>query len=538
MRHFTAVPILPALALLCGCGGGEGSSGPPAAATPFADVTASITLPTALSQGQTVVDAPFSFGNTGTLSASGVTYAVQLTSGLNEVRIDISHAGAAARYDPATGRITFTGLPDALAAGARVTGTVHFLMAPDRSVQASAAITTTSNEGSNTAPDSTNASTAAIRYDTPIVITRGGTYSGNWRSDNPSVPAVRIDTTEAVTIDGANIMSSGDAISGPDGDYRLTVRNVNALGIQPPAAGAHKGMFVNAGNFATLTVEHNHVDHYTQGVRALTFGARLNRTGQKVTVRYNIFKNVDGRLGDGTGGYMRQPSTIFGQAIGLNHLRAADVDIGWNQIVNTPFESHSEDLISTFESSGTAADPIDIHDNYIEGDLPTDPTIAYGFTGCAIQIGDAPEKDDVGFTNVHDNQVTVIANCGISISAGHDQHIYRNRVISARNAPGDVPINTLYRAAYGLWDFYNGPDLSQPVIPGPFWYNNSVYDNVQNVVDREGKAANNLIVNGDANTRNNVNPFERLATLQDVADEYQRWLTKRAGAPEPLGPLR
>ena len=54
--------------------------------------------------------------------------------------------------------------------------------------------------------------TPAIVYSGPIVITSGGTYSGNWQSNNPNVAAVTISTTAPVIINNSNIQSKGDLI--------------------------------------------------------------------------------------------------------------------------------------------------------------------------------------------------------------------------------------------------------------------------------------------------------------------------------------
>ena len=57
------------------------------------------------------------------------------------------------------------------------------------------------------------AGTSAIVYSGPIVITSGGTYSGNWQSTNPNVAAVTIGTSEPVIITNSNIQSAGDEIT-------------------------------------------------------------------------------------------------------------------------------------------------------------------------------------------------------------------------------------------------------------------------------------------------------------------------------------
>src|SRR5688572_12649468 len=46
-------------------------------------------------------------------------------------------------------------------------------------------------------------------YDKPLVITKGGIYSGNWESLDSEVPAVEVRTSEPVIITNSNIRSAG-----------------------------------------------------------------------------------------------------------------------------------------------------------------------------------------------------------------------------------------------------------------------------------------------------------------------------------------
>lgn len=57
-----------------------------------------------------------------------------------------------------------------------------------------------------------NACDAGVVFDRPITITGGGTYTGNWQSTDPSVPAVIVLTTEPVTITHSRIVGSGDLL--------------------------------------------------------------------------------------------------------------------------------------------------------------------------------------------------------------------------------------------------------------------------------------------------------------------------------------
>jgi len=48
-----------------------------------------------------------------------------------------------------------------------------------------------------------------VTYSDPLTITQGGTYSGNWRSSDPNIPAVSVQTKDAVIIQHATVVNSG-----------------------------------------------------------------------------------------------------------------------------------------------------------------------------------------------------------------------------------------------------------------------------------------------------------------------------------------
>jgi hypothetical protein len=59
--------------------------------------------------------------------------------------------------------------------------------------------------------DGQTAEIAQSPFAGPIVITRGGTYRGNWESTDPATYAVRVTTSEPVLIEKSRIRSSGNA---------------------------------------------------------------------------------------------------------------------------------------------------------------------------------------------------------------------------------------------------------------------------------------------------------------------------------------
>jgi len=384
-----------------------------------------------------------------------------------------------------------------------------------------------------------------VRYAQPLHITSGGTYSGNWESLTPSVAAVWITTSEPVVIENCRIRSAGDAIQSYNANANVTVRNCVAEAISPSTSEARKGYFVGVGNFESIVVEHNLVSGYFQGVKASnTLETCDTMHNQTVTVRYNVIRNVDGRLSDGNGGFLttRPPDFISrnggADAFALYCVRDAEVEISWNQVTNEVGASWPEDLTSTAESRGLSDQPIAIHDNYLQGDIPPDPAAGAPFSGCGIQIGDSPSKSDVGYVHVYNNQIVGFFSCGLSISSGHDNEVDGNRVISAGRLPEGTALNTPYKVGLLMNDYYWDPTFENMPILDPYWFGNTVHDNEANAVFPDSSPAPNVFIHlgGTVAAFGNTDPLGHPATTADEAAELARWLVKLETAGVSLGP--
>jgi hypothetical protein len=96
-----------------------------------------------------------------------------------------------------------------------------------------------------------------IIYSGPIVITQGGTYSGNWQSLDPNTPAVTIRTAEPVVIINSHISSRSDLIRTAVDHANLTVRDTSGYGLNPNVFGRTPGRFLDAEVFDNIDVENN-----------------------------------------------------------------------------------------------------------------------------------------------------------------------------------------------------------------------------------------------------------------------------------------
>jgi hypothetical protein len=321
---------------------------------------------------------------------------------------------------------------------------------------------------------------AGVLFAGPITITAGGTYSGNWQSRNPSIPAVSISTAEPVTIVNSRLKGPGDLIDDFAKGNQLTVRNSCFVGTNPNIYGQGKGSPIHTYLSASVLVQN--CDFESGGY----YGVYIQQYGgdyspdHTIKILNNRIHNADGRLSDGSGGYLRNREG-YAHAIILNNVHGvAGIEIGWNQIINEPNQSGGDiDLINIYESSGTAASPMQIHDNYLQGSYAADPANANGlhFAGTGFVTDGSAQTDPsltTSFLKVHDNQAVSMGNGGISIAMGHDIEMYSNRVVSHGQLRDGSNYTTSYAVGIDHWDYLYPPPGTPPANFG----NNSIHDNL------------------------------------------------------------
>ena len=298
----------------------------------------------------------------------------------------------------------------------------------------------TQNWGASAAPTSgsitpiQNTAPSNIGWSGPITINSGGTYTGNWQSLNAGTPAVQINTTQPVVILNSNIQSKGDLIySGVHGN-NVTVKNTHGWGLNPNVYGQAPGRFVNDSYFANIDVENNTLVS-TAGIYMAYYQGN-GTSSQTVKVLKNVAQNIDGRWSDGNGGFLTgadQNDYVQFAQFNANH-NMVGAEIGWNEVINLPWQSRVEDNISIYRSSGTSASPILIHDNYIQGAYAADPANDSSYTGGGIMLADGADgttANECAYTSAYNNIIVGTSEYGMAISTGHDNAIYNNTIISS-----------------------------------------------------------------------------------------------------------
>jgi chitinase len=266
-------------------------------------------------------------------------------------------------------------------------------------------------------------------FDGPTIISRGGTYTGCWRSTDGVTPAIQITTSEPVVIVDSTIESHSAFIVDGRSGVNLTLNNSRLIGTTPKPP------------LPTITVPSRRAVHLARG--AVNFRAEGNyledTSGFKITgwtgsgsttntikVMRNKAKNITNQSVIRQAGN-RSHLVQFVQIGQVNSI--SNVEISWNEVINKFGESSVEDNINLFQTGGTTTSPIKIHDNFIWGGFPE--TLGADYNGGGIIAGDSSYNLNIGRTEIFNNQVVGTTNYGIAIICGRDSSAYNNRVISS-----------------------------------------------------------------------------------------------------------
>jgi hypothetical protein len=290
-----------------------------------------------------------------------------------------------------------------------------------------------------------------------IVITKGGTYSGTWVSDDPTVAAVLIKTDESVTLENSYITSRGNLIYiiGTQGAH-VTIRNVVGTGIDPEVAGRSRGIFVVGSVVESLLVENCNIIGTHSGFRI------TNSRPSFLKILNNLVRGLEDRASDGHGGLeITRPS--LGHFILLNEIVAPlGAEIAWNQVRQTIGASSTEDFVNIYKSQGTQGSPIYVHDNYFEGNSSSTSKV---YTGNGMMTDGDSSSTVSAYVLFEANQIVHTAGSGIAIANGHDIVAKANRIVSCgKDAEGNS--FSTGTSAIGLVNYYKAPDFFNNSITG------------------------------------------------------------------------
>lgn len=374
------------------------------------------------------------------------------------------------------------------------------------------------------------------------VITSGGTYSGNWQSTDPDLPAVEVKTTAPVIIEKCNIRGKNDLIKTSVRGAKLTVRDCRGSGLNPGVAGRIKGRFVHAVRPASLTVEHNYLEG-TTGIKVYEW--QHGAPNETLKVRYNEAKNIDGRKSTGSG-YSTDKASGYGfaQFMMLHSVHdVPGVEIAWNQITEEPNRSRVEDTINIFASGGNVRNPYRVHDNFIDGALPVNPgsgTGTYSGGGILTDGGSVTSETVTQYVDIYRNIVVDSLNHGAKITQGHHNKLYDNVVVR----DGVLSDGTVYASESKIGDLNKGAGIALwNAKKQQFFGYNQVYDNKAGWYDPRVGGAERDYRNYNIDTStcstcsasNNTVPFDHPLS-NDEAAERNRWQERLEANDVAVGP--
>lgn len=361
-----------------------------------------------------------------------------------------------------------------------------------------------------TAPD--------LSYSPPITITAAGTYTGNYRSLDSEVACITVTTDELVIIEDCVLSGAGNLITAVAGQANLIIRRNRGYATEPSADNVRQGRFLEVNDANNVVIEHNYAE-YTTGIDVY----RWDGPGV-LTVRYNWFKNLDGRFRNGGGQYCN--------FVGLNTARLDGGLIAWNAVTNTPDDSRVEDVVNLFNSGGSAGDPLLVEHNLVYNACPF-PANSEDYTGSGITVDgdDDTTSDNASSWNTARYNVLLGTRAGLNIASGHDNHYISNTLISAGLLPDGV---THYECGYAGEAIFNpygqGSDIfhdntiTGTTIGFVAWGGNEPYPN-----RRDDNPDNHAGITGTIHLENAP------VTLAMEEAAYETWLAEAEGLGYTVG---
>lgn len=298
--------------------------------------------------------------------------------------------------------------------------------------------------------------TAAFRP--PLTITKGGHYTGNYKSTNAQVAAITISCTDTVWLTDVFAISQGDAVHA-NGGAILIINNLRCNSL-PPADNQQRGWGFYAYKPTLLRLQHF--------VLESTGGLRIDQRGNKesrLQIRYGTIKNTSRLTGANGIGKTISPGL---QLVNLPRLTASE--IGWIYFENEPDKSYVEDNINLYNSGGkSSSDKLLVHDIFVNGAYPF-PADAARYSGTGITTdGDAKTRDAVSaYIDVFHCQFIRTLNAAMNLPIGHDVHYFNNTVVNSGHLKSGKALPAAWSATC-MWNMAHLPDS--------VFYNNSIDHN-------------------------------------------------------------
>ncbi len=227
-------------------------------------------------------------------------------------------------------------------------------------------------------------------------------------SATPS-PIANVKDSAPLTIGGkTNVVIKGVRIKNPNGNC-ITVQGSTSVIIENSEIGPCSGEGVYIVNSKNVTVRQTSFNEVRTGVYAVN--------SQTINVSNNDFLNMNGPM-------------PRGQFVQYNNVTGTGNRINSNYGVNIKGQSNPEDALNVYQSSGTAADPIQVNNNYIRGGGPSR-------SGGGIMLGDGGKSN---YITASGNVLVDPGQYGIAIAGGQNIKVLNNKVYGAKQSFTNVGI--------------------------------------------------------------------------------------------------
>jgi hypothetical protein len=212
------------------------------------------------------------------------------------------------------------------------------------------------------------------------------------------VGVYNINGKNGVIIDGDTFTSSNSVCISISNSSNITIKNISAIHCY--------GVGVAINNSSNITIQNSYFEDLNGGVYAVNSSV--------IKVNSNRFKNV-GRAGKLDGSR--------GQFVQFNNVNGAGNEINLNRGVNIPGQSTPEDLVSLFETKGTAASPVQIKGNCFQGGGPSG-------SGGGIMSGDYGGA----YAIVEGNTLVDPGQYGIAVASGTNIQLLNNKIYGKKQS--------------------------------------------------------------------------------------------------------
>lgn len=274
-----------------------------------------------------------------------------------------------------------------------------------------------------------------IVYQKPLIITKKGHYSGNYRGTKDSA-AVWIQTTDSVWLDNVNLQSDAGEGLKMSGGTKVTVTNLKVDGMQPTGAGQYGRAIDNymPSFFKMKGFEINNtggilIDHNKTGVSPL------------IQMYYGYIRNTTNLKGDGTLG-KTTAGMQFNTVVNMNPASEA----AWIEWYNEPGKSSVEDNFNFYNSSN-----FKLHDFFIHGAYPYPASGAY-YSGSGVTSDGSLQYGNNRTFATHNLEVwngiiVSTMNAAANIAAGYNVNFHDLTILSSGLLPDGTKGNKFWSGA-------------------------------------------------------------------------------------------